>query len=260
MVWSYVCLKNKFKLAPRRPVRALRRCLRGALLASCVGLANPSVAETIVGASFEGPTTRYTHGVLGDAIEFTALVIETERQSSPVLYRVNLPEDHVFEDVEPRLWDVTGDGTPEVVVIETDMALGGSLAVYDETGKISETPHIGRSNRWLAPAGAVDLDGDGRIEIAFVDRPHLTKTLRVFEWDGTGLVFEAELVGLTNHRIDEDFISGGVRDCGTGPEFITADADWSDIMATTLDAGVLKTRSIGGFSASGLAAALDCRS
>ena len=108
--------------------------------------------------------------------------------------------------------------------------------------------------------GAVDLDGDGRIEIAFVDRPHLAKTLRVFEWDGTGLVFEAELAGLTNHRIGEDFISGGVRDCGAGPEFVTADADWSDIMATTLDADVLKTRAIGGFSAAALAAALGCRS
>jgi len=260
MVWSCVCLKSKFKMAPRRPVWALRRYSRGALLASCMGLASPSVAETIVGAYYEGPTTRYTHGVLGDAIEFTALVIETENQSGSVLYRVNLPADHVFEDVEPRLWDVTGDGAPEVVVIEADLALGGSLAVYDETGKIAETSHIGRSNRWLAPVGAVDLDGDGRVEIAFVDRPHLAKTLRVFEWDGSALVFEAELAGLTNHRIGEDFISGGVRDCGAGPEFVTADADWSNIMATTLDADVLKTRSIGGFSASALAAALGCRS
>lgn len=218
----------------------------------------PAAAEVIVGAYFEGPTTRYAHGVLGDAVEFSILVIETEDWSHRVRYRAELPMDHVFEDIEPRLWDITGDSTPEVVVIETDMALGGSLAVYNETGKIAETPHIGRSNRWLAPIGAADLDGDGRIEVAFIDRPHLAKVLRVFEWDGDNLVLDGEIAGLTNHRIGEDFISGGFRDCGRGPELVTADADWSDVMATTMQGGVLKTRSLGAFSASSLAAALDC--
>ncbi|MEL6960440.1 MAG: VCBS repeat-containing protein, partial [Pseudomonadota bacterium] len=124
---------------------------------------------------------------------------------------MTLPDDHVFEDVAPRLWDVTGDGKPEVVVIETDMALGGSLAVYDQSGKIAETDHIGRTNRWLAPVGAADFDGDGRIEVAFVDRPHLAKTLRIFEFSDGVLALEAEIVGLTNHRIGEDFITGGLR-------------------------------------------------
>lgn len=141
-------------------------------------------------------------------------MIAVEDWAHTTRYRVTLPQDHVFEDLTPRLWDITGDGLPEVVVIETDMALGGSLAVYDQSGKIAETPHIGRPNRWLAPVGAADFDGDGRIEVAFVDRPHLAKTLRIFEWDGEKLVLDAELDGLTNHRIGEDFISSGVREWG----------------------------------------------
>lgn len=244
-------------MAPRPLARWVSCAVRGAGLAACVGLAAPVVAETIIGAKFDGPTTRYGHGILGDAIEFGELVIEVEDWAQRTQYRITLPDDHVFEDVAPRLWDITGDGAVEVVVIETDVAQGGSLAVYDQTGKIAETPHIGRTNRWLAPVGAADFDGDGRIEVAFVDRPHLAKVLRVFEWDGAGLVLETEIEGLTNHRIGEDFISGGLRDCGTGPELVTADDDWSDVMVTWYDDG-WRVRSAGDFSAARMSAVLTC--
>jgi hypothetical protein len=157
-----------------------------------------------------------------------------------------------------RFWDVTGDGQFEVVVILTSLTLGASLAVYNADGRIAQTPHIGQTRRWLAPVGAADFDGDGRIELAFVDRPHLAKTLRVFEWNGAGLVLDAELGGLTNHRIGENFISGGVRDCGAGLEMVTADSDWSDLMVTRMDSGTLAARSLGVFTPERLAAALDC--
>lgn len=245
-------------MAPRRAMRALQGLARGASLAVCTGLAGAAAAEVVIGAHYDAPTDRYGHGVLGDAIEYGELVIETEDWSNRVRYRVTLPVDHVFEDLAPRLWDITGDGNPEVVVIETDMRRGGSLAVYDQTGKIAETPHIGQSNRWLAPVGAADFDGDGRIEVAFVDRPHFVKVLRVFEWDGSALVLDTEIDGLTNHRIGDDFISSGVRDCGDGPEMVTADADWSDLMVTSFDAD-WHVRSIGAFSAQSLADALACR-
>lgn len=244
-------------MAPRLPLRALSGVARGALLAACLGLAGQATAETVVGASFDGPTTRYAHGILGDAVEFGELVIETEDWANRVRYRVTLPTDHVFEDLEPRLWDITGDGSPEVVVIETDMALGGSLAVYDQTGKIAETPHIGRPNRWLSPVGAADFDGDGRIEVAFVDRPHLAKTLRIFEWDGSGLVLETEISGLTNHRIGEDFISGGLRECGDGPQMVTANANWSQVMVISFSDG-WQVRPVAAFSHAAMDAALNC--
>ena len=244
-------------MAPRLALRTVRGLARGAAATLCLGLASQAMGETVVGASFEGPTTRYGHGILGDAIEFTELVIETEDWANTVRYRVTLPETHVFEDIEPRLWDITGDGKPEVVVIETDMGLGGSLAVYDQTGKVAETPHIGRPNRWLAPVAAADFDGDGRIEVAFVDRPHLAKTLRIFEWDGAGLALDAEISGLTNHRIGEDFISGGLRDCGVGPEMVTANANWSQVMVISFDAG-WQVEPVAPFSRDSMAAVLNC--
>lgn len=173
------------------------------------------------------PTDRYGHAVLGDALEWGGLRMTLADGRHQ---RVTLPETRVFEDVEARLADVTGDGLPEVIVVETDVALGASLAVYGPVGKIAATDFIGQPNRWLAPAGIADFDGDGRVEIAYVDRPHLRKDLVFVRLDGDRLAETLRLPGLTNHRIGESFISGGVRDCGQGVELILASADWTRLM------------------------------
>ena len=204
-------------------------------------MATSACAETIVSAEYAAPTDRYGHGILGDAIEWGELQITTDAG----VRRFVLPQDRVFEDVAPRLADMDGDGAPEVVVVETLASEGAQLAIYDATGKIAATPHIGRTNRWLAPIGIADLDGDGFVEIAYIDRPHLAKTLRVWRFIDGALETVADLPGLTNHRIGERDIGGGIRNCGQGPEMITANADWNKVMATTLRDGQLQTRDVG---------------
>lgn len=212
-------------------------------------------AQTITDAWFDAPSTRYGHGVLGDGAEWGMLRFVAGGQA----FSITLADSHVFEDWQPRLWDVTGDGSPEIVVVETDMRAGAALAVYGWQGKIAETPHIGRANRWLAPIGAADLDGDGAIELAYVDRPHLAKTLTVWRFADGDLSFVAQLPGLTNHRIGETDIGGGIRDCGQGPEMITANADWTRVMATVLRDGALHSRDIGAHvDRDSFAAALRC--
>ena len=144
-------------------------------------------------------------------------------------------------------------------MVETHANTGAQLAIYDETGKIASTPHIGTRNRWLAPIGAGDLDGDGHVEIAYIDRPHLARTLRVWRFIDGGLVEIAAGAGLTNHRIGERDIGGGIRDCGQGPEMITANADWSRVIATRLVAGQLQASDIGAHVDRGsFATALAC--
>lgn len=281
-------------MAPRLPLRRLRRSTRGALWGLCLWLAgsggafacliSPHAATQMPeslsnqwpghGGSlawYDGPTTRYAHGVLGDAIEATRLHAYSEAAlSSCGDQSVTLPEEMVFEDTAPRLVDLDGDAMPEILVVQSHQRLGAQLAVYrvanDGIGidLLATTPFIGRTNRWLAPIGAADLDGDGLVEIAYIDRPHLDRTLRVWRYVPGGLrgqdrlVEVAALGGLTNHRIGEDFISGGLRDCGTGPELITANADWSQVMATALSGTGLHSRALAPWSAETLAAAMAC--
>ena len=204
-------------------------------------------AEGIVSARYDAPVTHYDHGILGDAVEFSELVVRTDRGGE---FRVRLPEGgRVFEDTVPRLWDVTGDGAPEVVVVETDPPRGAQLAIYGlERGtvrKIAATPHIGATHRWLAPVGAADLDGDGTIEVAFVDRPHLAKVLRVWRHDGGIFREVGALEGVTNHRIGWDVIVGGMRSCDGGPEMVVASGDWSRVVAVRFDGQGFATRTLG---------------
>jgi len=253
--------------ARRHPARVRPAVIRRAAQVLCLWLALIALPQTTVAeitrAQFDGATTRYPHGVLGDDVEYTTLRIEHEGvDASFGVVEVQLPDDHVFEDLAPRLWDITGDGMPEVVVVEADMARGAQLAVYNSTGdKIAATPHIGEKNRWLAPIGAADLDGDGHIELAYIDRPHLAKTLRIWRFHYGKLVEVAAAPGLTNHLIGEDVITSGLRDCGQGAEIVTVNADWSRIIAARLDpGGSISRRDLGPFDMqTRLGPALDCQ-
>ncbi len=203
-------------------------------LALSLAFAAPCAAQDITRAVFDDPTTRYPHGILGDEIEHGALVMETGNGRR---LRITLPENRVFEDTAPRLADVDGDGARDVIVVESDAKLGARLAVYGADGLLSATDFIGRRNRWLAPAGvgAADLDGDGRVELVFVDRPHLARILRIYEFRPRKLKLEASFEGVTNHRIGERDIAGGIRTCAGTPEIVVADADWTTVLAIRWD-------------------------
>lgn len=235
------------------------RAARAFIAALAALAAGPAAgSDSITAARYADPTARYDHAVLGDALEWGALELTI---ADGRRLRFALPQTHVFEDTAPRLADLDGDGDAEVIVVETDLSRGAALAIYDETGRIAATPPIGQTHRWLAPLGAADLDGDGRVEIAYVDRPHLARILRILRYDPKAqrLSEVANAAGHTNHRIGDTTILGGLRACGGVPEIITATPDWSRLQATRLDQGRLTTRSLGPNTPRALREVLACR-
>lgn len=203
-----------------------------------------SAAQNIIAARYTDPTDRYPHGVLGDRLEWGALELTLSNGSKR---RIVLPRDRVFEDLEPRLADVDLDGDLEVISIESHQLQGARLAIYDASGLVAANPYIGTRFRWLAPVAIADLDEDGAIEIAYVDRPHLAKILRVWRFSDSRLFQVASLQGVTNHKIGENFITGGLRDCGAGPEMVVASRNWGSIVSVQLNATKLVARELGTF-------------
>ncbi len=254
-------------MAPRRLSRLRWLCARGAGLMLCLWLITPimAAAQTAVSAAYEDPTTRYPHGALGDDIEHATLAVTL---SNGRTLRATWEAPVVFEDTAPRLVDLNGDGRPEILAVEAHERQGGRLAVWgvaeDRLVPLAATPWIGQRFRWLAPLGAADLDGDGAMEIAYVDRPHLAKILRVWRFtfsspEEATLTEIATARGLTNHRLRDPQIPGGIRICTDGPEMITANADWSRVIATRLTSdGTLASRDIGPWQPGALNAALVC--
>lgn len=218
--------------------RGLARC---ALPMLCLWVPEATAAQVIADAAYAGPTDRYAHGVLGDAIEHDTLVLTF---ADATTQSFTLPRSSVFEDTAPRLSDLDQDGAPEVIVVEADATLGARLAIYTSDGFLTATPYIGTRFRWLAPLGAADLDGDGLMELAYIDRPHLAKTLRIWRFEADELTEIASRPGLTNHRIGERDIAGGIRTCAGVPEMIVADAGWRTLLAIRFERGALVTRTL----------------
>lgn len=153
-------------------------------------------------ACLTSPTEGYDHGVLGDAVEAKALSV---RRGDGTWSRHRLAGDAVFEDLTPRLADLDGDGSDEVMVVKAKPGEGAALAVLGLDGPHlrprSESRPIGLSYRWLNPVGAGDFDGDGRVEIAVVRTPHIGGIVMIYQPDGPRLVVEGRLRGFSNHRM-----------------------------------------------------------
>lgn len=216
-------------------------------------------------ARYVGATTEYGHGVLGDAVEAKGILVRYDNGTRVICDTVEAGAGRVFEDTSPRLHDLNGDGVNEVIAVASQANQGARLEVYGYPGLgqdfqlLAATPYIGTRFRWLAPIGAGDLDGDGHIEIAYIDRPHLAKTLRIWRYKSGMLTEIATQPGYSNHKIGWPFIAGGLRDCGKGPEMILATGNWSRIVAARLEKGRITNRDLGTYRGpDSLTAALAC--
>lgn len=242
------------KGAPRPRARVWPYFARGALRAACLWLAVAGVAPAqadILDAYYDIPTEAYGHGVLpGGEYAAVGFRLSGGREIGMGTYQ------NVYEDTAPRLVDLDGDGSVEVITVISYFDAGAAVRIFDEipapehpkgstVAVIAETPPIGTRHRWLGMIGAQDLDGDGKVEIAYVDRPHLARTLRIWRFADGALTEVASLDGVTNHRIGEPDIAGGIRTCAGRPEMIVASADWSRLIAVAWDGAVFAQTVLG---------------
>ncbi|MEN0002368.1 MAG: hypothetical protein AAF940_15940 [Pseudomonadota bacterium] len=149
-------------------------------------------------AWFGQPTERYQHCVLGDCIEAGSLHVQL--QDGSMLEHV-LPADQVFEDITPRLFDLDGDGSSEIVTIRASNSGGGAVVIYalrdGALVELATSSENGRPNRWL------NIAQISAGQILFVRTPHIGGRLAVLQIDASGAVREENdvVTGMSNHVI-----------------------------------------------------------
>jgi hypothetical protein len=149
-------------------------------------------------AVFGGPDSgRYRHGVLGDDIEATSLLL-LERHGLEPLARLDLPAPFVFEDIAPRpiAWQGgcglltvrSGPQGAQMAVVATPRSNSSQLVL----AALGEP--IGSPQRWLSPT----TDG---VRLLAVHTPHLGGVVHLYRADGDRLASQAVTGNVTNHMI-----------------------------------------------------------
>lgn len=195
------------------------------------------------------PVRRYDHGVLGDNIEAGSLSVET---ADGAQLSFKLPKNEVFEDRYARIADLDGDRRDEVVVVNSHVDLGAALAVFGLRGgklvRLARTPFIGRSHRWLNPAGIGDFDNDmsNGNEVAIVVTPHIGGTLQFWSYADRTLSLNASRYGFSNHAIGSRIQKMSVvLPAKFGARLVLPDASRRTLVEVTLRAGKVEiTRSL----------------
>jgi hypothetical protein len=133
-----------------------------------------------------GPSTRYQHGVLGDAVEATTITSVEISPTVGVARRIEVEEPDVIEGIAPIWADLTGDGRREIIVTLSNETLGARIAVYDEAGRLHQLA--------VAPFGP-----GGELELAAVLTPHIGGHAEFFRLSGDRLELVASAAGFSSH-------------------------------------------------------------
>ncbi len=166
-----------------------------------VGAVSVQGQKDIAAAWFILPVSHYPHHVRGQPFDPSGIRV---RLGNGQYATYILDGSHVFEDRTPRLADLDGDGKDEIILVLSSTEKGSALAAYSvENGEIvlkARTGFIGRAFRWLNPAGIADYNGDGALDVALVQKPHLSKRLEFWTLRGDTFFRLASVENISNHQ------------------------------------------------------------
>jgi hypothetical protein len=174
--------------------------------------APPDVRPAAVGggryAVYGDVTDRYGHGALGDALEPSSLVV-VDASDPSVVARTTLDPPTVFEDLQPLVADLDGDGEPEIVTTVADGEDGARVAIYSPASdRLATGPVYGPG--WRHVLAVARFGPDSAHELAVVLKPHVTRRLEFYRFEDEELRVRAAVDGISSHTYGSRVLGGAV--------------------------------------------------
>jgi len=148
------------------------------------------------------PSDTYPHGIMGDEIEATAIMIIDTLVKPFVGQEIRIASGDVIEGIAPIWVDLDGDDSREIIVTQSNMNDGARIVVYREDGRIfAQGDPVGQGFRWIHQVAAGQFIEGGPLEIAAVRTPHIGGVVGIYSIEGDQLVVVDSLSGYSSHWI-----------------------------------------------------------
>jgi hypothetical protein len=148
---------------------------------------------------------RYVHGIMGDDVEGSSLVIlEIRDDKLEIFTQIDLEGDAVYEGLSPIWADVDGDTMLDLITTVSDGQNGARIRVYRLTYdglRIAEGQAIGTPHRWLHQLAFAPFGVNGEMELVDVLTPHIGGVVRFYQFNGREMEVVAQIAGYTSHVI-----------------------------------------------------------
>lgn len=152
-------------------------------------------------ALYNRPTTRYAHGVLGDAVEAGGAAIIATVGALRVEAQIDFLPPLVAEGLAPLWVDWDGDGRREIIATLSDERAGARVAIFAEDGtELAASDPVGSGFRWRHVLAWAPLAG-GAGELVAVRTPHIGGIVEFYARRAGRLEIAAQLDGFTSHVI-----------------------------------------------------------
>lgn len=218
-------------------------------------------------AVLSDPTSRYIHGVLGDAFEAGSIgVLEAGKGGYDVNARVRAESGGVFETLAP-LWFSPAQGDEQLLAItETTEREGSRISVYSPDGHlVAAGPFVGEPQSWRHLVAAGPFGPKGEVEIAAVRTPHASGPVEFYRLDrGNGelriVASGGEYLSHTIYSRNLDAARAGDLDGNGSWELLLPDASYTALEAVRRTEGGVETAwrvPLGGTLATNLASVTD---
>ena len=205
------------------------------------------------------PIERYTHGVLGDAVEAAGITLIETEPDLRIIQNIPIEAPDVIEGISPIWADIDHDGVRDIIVTLSNRENGARIVAYHEDGTLfAESAPIGTGYRWRHQIAVAAFGQNTEPTLVSIRTPHIGGVVEFFQFKDGQLALVGKVEGFSSHSIGsrnlDSAIAGDFNKDGIS-ELLAPDQSHTNLGIITTD-GVITLLPLDGVLTSNLSTAV----